>query len=91
MADEPTIYPCPICEAEMSVKPFERGIGWKYECRGSEENPHTVQLYIRTQFPENSRVAVVKPPKPIEVHVSKIGEHTESLLERVKRLSGKGE
>jgi hypothetical protein len=87
----PTAYPCPVCEFEMSVKPYQRGIGFKYECLGSEENPHTVQLYVRTRFPEASGVLVTQPSEPVISETAKIGEKTESLLERVKRLSGKGE
>lgn len=92
MAEEtPTAYPCPICESEMSVKAFQRGIGFKYQCLGSPETPHTVQLYIKTGFPSASGVFVRQPERPDSSFTAKVGERTESLLERVKRLSGKGE
>jgi hypothetical protein len=87
----PIVYPCPVCEVEMAVKPFERGIGWKYECRGSEDNRHIVQLYVRTEFPESSVVGVRREKAEERVAVARVGEKTESLLERVRALSGKGE
>lgn len=87
----PTPYPCPVCEFEMSVKPFKRGVGFKYECRGSGENRHVVQLYVKTDFPESSAISVREERVEERVAVAKIGEKTESLLDRVKRLSGKGE
>lgn len=87
----PPAYPCPVCEFEMSVKPFTRGIGWKYECRGSVDNKHAVQLYIRTEFPESEIVVVQDAEDKETFSLGKIGEKTESLLDRVKRLSGKGD
>jgi hypothetical protein len=74
----------------MAVKPYARGIGFKYECRGTPEYLHTVQLYVRTNFPE-SAVVVVDEGERRNSHVSNVGEKTGSLLERVKRLGGKGE
>lgn len=90
-AEAPEIYPCPVCECEMSVKPFLRGTGWKYECRGTDENKHVVQLYVRTSFPESSIVGVQRQGAEERVAVAKVGEQTQSLLDRVKRLSGKEE
>jgi hypothetical protein len=87
----PTAYPCPVCEFEMMVKPYKNGVGFKYECLGTEENRHTVQLYVRLDFPESAGVAVMQPGEPNIVQIAKVGEKTESLLERVKQLSGKGE
>ena len=86
----PIPYPCPICEVEMAVKPYARGIGFKYECRGTPENLHTVQLYVRTNLPESACI-IVGEGEDRSAHVSNVGERTGSLLERVKRLGGKGE
>jgi hypothetical protein len=87
----PVVYPCPVCEYEMSVKEFQREDGYKYECLGSEENPHEVQFYVRLVFQESEMIVIDKPDQSTsEIHPGRlIGQKAESLLERMKRLSGR--
>jgi hypothetical protein len=90
---EPEPYPCPICEVEMEVRPYKKGDGFRYGCKGSDENPHTVQLYIRNGAPEGAAIERGVAGQEVEIAFAAVGvgEKAESLLQRVKRLGRKGD
>lgn len=79
----PEPLPCPICESEMEVKPYQTGEGFRYVCRGSDEEPHRVTVYV--QFFQ--RKGSGRPRRAVAAVL--MGEGVDRLLERADRLGGK--
>lgn len=74
---------CPFCGETIQASPFKRASGWKFQCIGSAAKPHgRMTLYL-----ESKEGAAVPSPAIAGGALSA----AKSLLERAKRLGGKGE
>ncbi len=79
------IRPCPICGENMEGTRFRRGTGFRFKCYGTGPKKHgLLTLYVET-LPDGSKAAVT------EIGAPGVADSAKSLLERVKRLGGKGD
>lgn len=79
------VRPCPLCGEKLEGEPFKRKPGFKFTCYGTGTQKHgRVTLYV-DMLPDG------QPRTVTEIEAPSMADGAKRLLERVKRLSGKGD
>jgi len=84
MGTDAPVWGCPVCGQVLTVRPFNRKNGFRFDCYGADSNPHRVTVYL-----DGLEAKTVLPTLETESRETATETRAENLLKRVSSRLGR--